>query len=103
MSNNNSNSKISSKRIARERIHDLVVEDKKQRKSLLNAYVVKKQVIENELLPIDQSENYLIRSSDPIIIPPEGKYSHTQGALICSKPYNPSKVGCIFYACYDHN
>lgn len=84
-------SSISSKRAARERIHELVVEDK-QRKSLINAYLLKKQVIEEDLLPIKQPETFKIRTEDPIIVPPEGKYTHTQGAVIASKPYSPHKV-----------
>lgn len=82
---------LTAKRAARERIRELVVEDK-QRKSLINAYLLKKHVIEDKLIETEQPENYQIRTSDPIIVPPEGKYTHTQGALISSKPYSPPRV-----------
>lgn len=84
---------LAAKRAARERIRELVVEDK-QRKSLINAYLLKKHVIEDKLIETEQPENYQIRTSDPIIVPPEGKYTHTQGALISSKPYSPPRVSC---------
>eukprot|EP01033_Poteriospumella_lacustris_P006337 gene6337-4550_t len=61
---------LTAKRAARERIRELVVEDK-QRKSLINAYLLKKHVIEDKLIETEQPENYQIRTSDPIIVPPE--------------------------------
>ncbi len=88
-------SEKANRRAAQERIHELVVEDKK-RKSLINAYKLKKHVIDDQIIATENPESYTIRTLDPIIVPPEGKYSHTQGALISSKPYVPPKVYISF-------
>lgn len=84
-------SDVHAKREARLRLHELVIEDK-QRKSLINAYKLKKHILEDDSIPKEEDKGYCIRTMDPIPIIPEGKYTHSQGALISPPPRSADKV-----------
>lgn len=82
---------VSEKRLARSRLYDLVEADS-QRKTMLNAYKIKAELLQErrQREKADPNpEHCLIRTLDPLVIPPEGKFQHRSGALI--SPHTLSK------------
>lgn len=82
---------VSDKRLARERLHMLVIEDdhanSMSRQSLLNAYRLKMELQSQEEEHRDTTTHCLIRTMDPIIIPPARKFEHRPGARITPNTY----------------
>lgn len=65
---------LSDKLATRNRMHELMVQDNAH-KSLVNAYKVKRELLKDQ----DFQQYYTIRTSDPVVIPPENKFSHCKG------------------------
>lgn len=79
---------VSDKRAARARVYDLVSAEN-QKKTLKNAYKLKAEFLkeQREAAASDpRPDHCLIRTLDPLIVPPEGKFGHCQGAHISPPP-----------------
>eukprot|EP01039_Chlorochromonas_danica_P000148 gene148-156_t len=78
---------VSDKLAARSKNYDLVVEEG-QRKSMLNAYKLKSQILheEREKAKQDTNPHYMIRTMSRVVIPPQKKFEHCPGALISPFP-----------------
>ena len=82
---------VAEKRLARERLHQLVIDEEPSststlsRQSLLNAYRLKSELQARE--ERDTTSHCLIRTMDPIIIPPSKKFEHRPGARITPITY----------------
>jgi len=74
---------VSLKREARSRLYDIVASNTdSQRKAMLNAYKVKAEINHGQNEIAAKEDHCLIRTLDPIIVLPEGKFAHCPGALI---------------------
>lgn len=85
-SNSSYSALITQKHAARNRLHELILEDGRPGTSFLNAYKLK-----SELKKLEQAtpvQDYCkIRTLDPLIVIPEKKFEHCPGALMSH--YNP--------------
>ncbi len=80
---------VAEKRAARERLHTLINEEShgNPRASLVNAYRLKSEIRAKEAeFQASIPSHCVIRTLDPIIMAPEKKFEHCQGARISPGP-----------------
>jgi hypothetical protein len=90
---------VSDKRASRSRLYSLVEADG-QRKTLLNAYRLKAELLREQLevkAADPQPSHCLIRTLDPLIIPLEGKFNHFPGVYINPTSWKSSANTLVSY------
>jgi hypothetical protein len=77
------------------------------RKSIVNAYRLKSELLSREEQQKDNTSHCLIRTLDPIIVPPSKKFEHCKGARISPITFKHSLMVricfCQYYTYYTYH